>query len=459
MESQRHEYLDLLLAEFGDELRQSSSGSASSDNVFTLAPRAPAEVATVVRRCLALGIAMVPQGGGTGLAGGAELTKGDRRATVAISLARLNRIRDVDPLNRTVVVDGGTTLESVDAAVADAGLTFPLKIGSGGSAQIGGAIATCAGGIRSWRYGTMRSLTLGIEAVLANGDVWSDLRSVGKVTAGLNLSQLLIGSEGTLGIVTGAVLRLAPRPNARATAFLAVDDLDAAIRLFRLFESAGGLDVFELLSARGLGFYAAANAERRLPASLGHPWHILAEWTGDDVAALSGHVESLLALEMDTTISDGVLAQSERQRADFWHVREAHGAACRQAGTPVQHDIAVPVSAIPLFMAEAQAMVRKRLDEAAIVPVCHVGDGNIHFDILRPFNADQTWDRRMKDATRDIHDLAMRLHGTFSAEHGIGAMKRDELRRLTPDGSYAAMKAVKTALDPKGLMNPGKVLL
>lgn len=432
-------------------------GTAAPEPLVQLEPHSVAELQAMVRACNRLELAMIPQGGGTGLAGGGWMTGAENAPVAAISVARLNAVLGIDTVSRTITVGAGMTIDAVDTAAAAHELMFPLKIGSGGSAQVGGAVSTNAGGLRSWRYGNMRELVFGVEAVLADGNLWSGLRSVRKAVAGLDLSPLIVGSEGILGIVTAATLRLEPAAKAHATAFLALPDAEVAGELFARFKETQQLEVIELISGTGLSLLAQAEPGVRLPVDIAHPWYLLAEWAGPDESVLA-HVPAILERAMgDGLVLDGALAKSEAERAAFWAIRERHGKACRRIGEPVQHDVCVPVSAVPVFLEKAGEVLDQVLPGVTAVPILHLGDGNIHFDLLRPAG-----DRRdlngLAVLTRTLHDLAVDLGGSFSAEHGIGTVRRNELARIVPAESLMAMKAVKAALDPKGLMNPGKVL-
>lgn len=411
----------------------------------------------MVRACNELDVAMVPQGGGTGLAGAGLAGTTGQGPVAVVSVARLDGLRGLDPANRTVTAGAGMTIAAVDAAVSVHGLTFPLMMNSGGTAQIGGAVSTNAGGFGSWRFGNMRELVLGVEAVLGDGSCWSGLRSVRKAVAGPDLSSLLVGSEGILGIVTAATLRLERAAGAHATAFLALGGAEAAVELFARFEETGLLAVIELISGAGLGHYARAEPGARVPVEPGRPWHLLVEWAGRDAADLAGIAGVLDQAVQDGLILDGALAKNEAERAAFWAIRERHGRACRQVGEPVQHDICVPVAAVPEFLKRAGAVLNRMLPGVEAVPLVHLGDGNIHFDILRPASDQRDW-TPLRELTREVHDLAMELRGSFSAEHGIGTVRRDELARLVPSENMMAMRAIKAALDPRGLLNPGKVL-
>ncbi|MEZ5904637.1 MAG: FAD-binding oxidoreductase [Geminicoccaceae bacterium] len=457
---------DALLAAFGParcelepavEHYTAYGGSVGGRPLALLRPRSPEDVVAMVRHCAAARIGMVPQGGRTGLAAGAVPTAAQADRVVVIAMGGLDRVREIDPVGRTATVDAGCTLDAVEAAVTAHGLTFPLRLGSSGSAEIGGIIASNAGGIQAWRHGSARQLVLGIEAVLADGSLWSSLRAVRKASLGPDIGGLFIGSEGILGIVTGAVLALATPAAGSRTTLLALADADAAAPLFRLCAAGGELEAFELLSRNGLGLLAAAEPELAPAMLLDQPWTVLAEWSASD-DGLGERVEAILARALDAGLAaDGLLARHERDRSRFWQIRGRHGAACRRRGRPVQHDVAVPLAALGSFLDAATALARRLAPDWLPVPIAHVGDGNIHFDLV-PAGTGAADHAAVGELSAALHDLAHEAGGVFSAEHGIGATKVAELRRLTPPGNYAAMRAVKAALDPLGLMNPLKVL-
>jgi len=421
-------------------------------------PRDLDEVVQIVRFAGERRIAIVPQGGLTGLAGGAMPSRAG--AEIAVSLRRMARIRDLDPENASIVAEAGATLDAIDRAAEAHGLGFPLRIGSSGSAQIGGALSTNAGGIRSWRRGSMRNLTLGIEAVLPDGSIWSALSCVRKGNTGIDVGGLLIGAEGVLGVITAAALELRPRAMSRETAFFDVPDVPSAIALFRHLAKNETLEVFELISREGLTHLATTDPALRAPFPALPAWGVLAEWNArGDPRDLRAQVEAdLEAAAAAAAFDNAVLASSEREREGLWALRERHGAACRRIGRPIQHDVAVPVSRIAEFMAIASDLADSHAPGLPRIPLCHVGDGNVHFDLLAPLGAPDPAPVALAALRAAIHDIAQKLGGVFSAEHGIGVVRRDELRRIAPPGNHAAMRAVKALLDPYQLFNPGKVL-
>ncbi len=418
------------------------------------------EVAAVVRCCADNGVAVVPQGGNTGLCGGATPhVSGDE---VVISLSRLNQVRAIDTDNATIVVDAGVPLAAVQEAAADAGMLFPLSLASEGSCMIGGNLATNAGGTAVIRYGNARELVLGVEVVLADGRIWDGLRGLRKDNTGYDLKQLFLGSEGTLGIVTAAVLKLFPRPRTSATAWVGVTDVAAAVALLRALRDTLGDRVtgFELISAE-----CVALARERFPALPdalpGHPWYVLVQ--ADDPAEhspLRDQVEAALAAAIDDHVAaDASLAQSDAQAAALWNLREHIPEAQRLEGPNIKHDISVPVSSIPAFLERARIALDAALPGVRYVVFGHLGDGNLHYNLSPPRGGDATrFMDLMAPANRIVYDLVAEFGGSFSAEHGIGQMKREELIRYKSPLEVELMRRVKRALDPNGVLNPGKVV-
>ena len=423
-------------------------------------PGATAEVAAVVRACADANAAIVPQGGNTGLCGGATPDATGRE--IVLSLARMHRVRALDTANATITVEAGMPLAAVHAAAAAAGLAFPLSLASEGSCTIGGNLSTNAGGTAVLRFGNARELTLGVEAVLADGNVYDGLRGLRKDNTGYDLKQLFIGAEGTLGIVTAAVLRLYPAPRTRVTALAAVASVDRAVALLGRMKQAlaDRLTGFELMSA-----FSLALSRRHHPGAPdplpGHPWYVLVQ--ADDTVAdapLPALVEAALAAAIDAgEAADAVLAQSGEQAARMWALRENISEAQRREGPNIKHDIALPVSAIPAFMAECGGALARAFPDSRLVVFGHLGDGNLHYNLSAPEGvvADAFMDHAER-ANRIVHDLVARHAGSFSAEHGVGQLKRADLVRYKGEVELRLMRAVKDALDPRGLMNPGKVL-
>jgi len=415
-------------------------------------PGSTAEVAQVVALCAREEIAVVAQGGNTGLVGGSVPT-GSRREIV-LSLGRMNRIRSLDTLNDTITVEAGCVLAAVQKAAEDAGRFFALSLAAEGSCQIGGNLSTNAGGVNVLRYGNAREQVLGLEVVLADGRVWDGLRALRKDNTGYDLKQLFLGAEGTLGIITAAVLRLLPRSSATATAWIALDSPRAAVELLGVLRGLLGerLSAFELVSRACLDTVLAHSHGLQDPLAAPHPWYVLAE-VGDsgDPAALQERVESALGDCAERgALLDAVLAQSGEQSRDLWRIRETIPEA---QFTNVKHDISMPVSKIPEFIDRAGRSLRERFGDIDIYCFGHVGDGNLHYNI-----GSEALMHRREEINRVVYDALDAFGGSISAEHGLGQLKREEIRRHKHPLELELMRSLKHALDPKGLLNPGKVL-
>ncbi len=420
------------------------------------------ELATVVAHCHAARVAMVPQGGNTGYCGGATPdTSGEQ---VVISLERLDRVIEVDAVGFTLTVEAGVVLAQAQAAAAEHGLLLPLSMGSEASCQVGGNLATNAGGLAVLRYGTARELALGIEVVLPDGRVLSELRGLRKDNTGYDLRDLFIGAEGTLGIITAATLKLFPAAEARGTAMVALADVGAAVRLLGALRRAAGdvLTSFEYLSADALAFVTAGFAELRTPFERPHAHYALVEWS-EFGAQQPGEspVEQVLADAItEGWLQDAVLAGSGAQRDAMWRLRESVPAAEKALGGSIKHDISVRIGDVPAFVERARRAIASRWPSARISVYGHVGDGNVHFNVLAPADADAAAFRAAHgDAVSAVlHDLAHAMGGSFSAEHGVGALKRGLLEDYASPTRLDLMRALKRTLDPLGLMNPGKVV-
>jgi len=426
-----------------------------------LRPDSTHALATAVAWCHAHGVAMVPQGGNTGYCGGA--TPDESGQQVVISLERMTRVRRVDASAFALTVEAGATLASVQAAAHDAGLLFPLSMGSEGSAQIGGALSTNAGGLAVLRYGTARDLVLGLEVVLPDGRVWDGLRVLRKDNTGYDLKHCFIGAEGTLGIISAAVLKLFPAQSQRETAWLAVDDLAAACRVLAALRHRLGdaMTSFEYISGESLALVLANVPDTSAPQVVS-PAHVLVE-----IAAGEGHglretfERALLALSDEGLVRDAVLAQNETQRRACWRLRETIPAAEKQLGGSVKHDVSVQIDRLPALERAARSAVLAHVPTARLSVYGHVGDGNLHFNVLAPADADPV---PFKTAHAEavstlVHEAASVLDGSFSAEHGVGKLKRELLRDVEGPLAIELMRRLKQAFDPLGLMNPGKVLL
>jgi FAD/FMN-containing dehydrogenase len=423
-------------------------------------PASTAAVAAVVRACAEAAMPIVPQGGNTGLCGAAT-PAGDGHAVV-VSLTRLNRVRQIDTANNTMTVEAGCVLATLQAAAAQAGRLFPLSLAAEGSCQIGGNLSTNAGGVQVLRYGNARDLTLGLEVVLASGEIWDGLRGLRKDNTGYDLKHLFIGAEGTLGIITAAVLKLFPLPRANATAWLAIASPAAAVRLLADLQArfASTLTACELVSDVALGL-VRQHIPGPHPALSASPWHLLIELSaGGDEGELREALGALLAEALASgTISDAVLAQSGEQARRLWAMRENIGEAQRIDGLSIKHDVSVPISRIPEFVERADQALTEAFPGLRIVAFGHIGDGNLHYNQSQAAaGRNAAFLAAQPTVNRIVHDLVDELGGSISAEHGIGQLKRDELLRYKSPVEIEMMRAIKRVLDPQGLMNPGKVL-
>jgi FAD/FMN-containing dehydrogenase len=423
-------------------------------------PRTTDEVAAVVAVCRDFAVPVVPQGGNTGLVGGAT-PDGDGRA-VLLQLGRMNRILDIDPANYAIAVEAGCVLEDVQLAAAGADRLFPLSFGAEGTCQIGGTIATNAGGMRALRYGTMRDLVLGLQVVLADGSVWDGLGRIRKNNTGYELRHLFIGSEGTLGIVTAAVLKLYPLPKQRSTALVALRDAGAAIELLaRAREASGDLvDAFELIAKKGVDLALDHVAGARDPLSEACAYYLLVELAtpaaGD---ALGAVMEGMLGEAFEEgLVVNAVVAASAAQAQEIWHLREAIVEGQRLRGPHLKHDICVPLSAIPSFLQVATDAVEGVDPALDVVAFGHVGDGNIHFNVHWPPATDAARRVELTHAVAEaVYDVTTALGGSISAEHGVGQLKLGDVARYRPAVEGRIMAGIRQALDPDRIMNPGKL--
>jgi D-lactate dehydrogenase (cytochrome) len=440
-----------------EELRGRYRGAA----LALVKPASTAEVAEVVGLAAAAKIPVVPQGGNTGLVGGQVPPEHGR--ALLVNLSRMNRIRSLDPVDSTITVEAGCLLASVQAAAAEAGRLFPLSLAAEGSCQIGGNLSTNAGGIHVLRYGNMRALVLGLEVVLPDGRVWDGLRRLRKDNTGYDLKQLFIGAEGTLGIITAAVLRLFPAPAQKATAFIGLAQVDHAMAILERARALAGdqLDCVELMPRLGLEFTLRHIPDTTDPLGDPHPWYLLLELaSGKAGDHLAETLEALLAEAYDDgLIGDAALAASAAQTAAFWRLREGMSEAQKPEGGSIKHDISVPVSRIPEFLARAIPLVEEMIPGVRPVPFGHLGDGNLHFNLTQPAGGDrEAFLARWEEVNRAVHELVMEMGGSISAEHGIGRMKVEEMKHFKSAVEIELMARVKAALDPDNLMNPGKVV-
>ena len=427
------------------------------------APASTAEVAALVRLCAAYGVPIVPQGGNSGMAGGA--TPDESGTAIILSLRRMNMIRTLDPAAGQAVCEAGVVLQTLHEAAEAAQMRFPLTLGGKGSATIGGLIATNAGGTQVLRHGTMRAQVLGLEAVLASGEVLDLMTPLKKDNRGFDLKQLLIGSEGTLGIVTAACLRLLPATRGRATAWVGLGGIMEARTLLRRMERAMGdaLEGFEVVPAHCLESVLAHEPLARAPLAEAHAWNALIECVSpaEDSHRLRESLETALAAALeDGLIADAVIAANDTQAEAFWGLRDGISAAERALGPAMQHDISVPVEAMPEFILAATPAIEAAYPGTRAVAFGHLGDGNVHFHVLAPPGAVRgVWEEAEgKAVSARVYDLVTQWGGSISAEHGIGQMKVDALARLHDPVALAVMRSVKQALDPAGLLNPGKLL-
>jgi FAD/FMN-containing dehydrogenase len=423
-------------------------------------PGSTAEVAAVIAACAAAGVAIVPQGGNTGLVGG-QIPDASG-AELVLSLRRLNRIREIDVDADAMIVEAGVTLAAAQAAAESVDRLFPLALASEGSCTIGGNLSSNAGGVAVLAYGNARALTLGVEVVLADGRVANLLSKLRKDNTGYDLKDLFVGAEGTLGIVTAASLRLFARPRARSTAFVGLADPERALTLLKMARARFGQQVigFEIMPRIGMEFVLTYDPGARDPLSAAHPWCALIEVSAQEEGGLDDALTALLgdALEREL-IADATLAATLDQREAFWRLREAMSDAQKPQGGSIKHDVSVPVGEVPAFIAEATAAVAAFMPAARVCAFGHLGDGNIHFNVSQPIGADkQAFLDQWSAMNEVVHAVVARHAGSISAEHGIGALKRDLLKRVKDPVALDLMRALKAALDPRGLLNPGKVL-
>lgn len=424
-------------------------------------PATTEEVSQVLATCYEAGLGIVPQGGNTGYCGGA--TPDDPEGQVLVSLSRMNDVRKIDPVGFTITVEAGAVLATVQEAAVEQDLLFPLSMASEGSAEIGGALATNAGGLAVLRYGTARELCLGLEVVLPDGRIIRGLSGLRKDNTGFDLKSLFCGAEGTLGIITAATLKLFPRPKARQTAWLAVTDAAAACRLLGRARAESGdcVTSFEYVSRPSLELALGYGEGLVDPLDEPHEHYVLLELSsGQSEEQLREVSEAILMSGMEEgEISDGVIAESGQQRSQLWRLRESIPESEKHQGGSVKHDVSVTIDRIPEYLAAAPARLA-RIAECRYSIYGHIGDGNLHYNLLAPAGEDpETFKRAHGGAlTESLHGLAAELGGSFSAEHGVGKLKKGELARYKDPEALATMRAIKAALDPKGLMNPGKVL-
>jgi len=425
-------------------------------------PGSTGEVAQVLRFCHERNIAVVPQGGNTGLVGGQIPGQDGRQGEILLSLKRMNRLRETDMASLTMTVEAGMTLLDVQQAAENAGALFPLSLASEGSCTIGGNLATNAGGTAVLAYGNARDLVTGLEVVLADGRILSNLSKLKKDNTGYDLKHVFMGSEGTLGIITAAVVKLYPRPRSVETAFIGLPSPQAALSLLNLAQSRAGSDVktFEIMARFGIDIVVKHGQGLRDPLAQRHEWYVLLELGSQNDSGLDQTMAALLedALEQGL-IEDAAVAASLDQRKAFWRLRELLSDLQKFEGGSIKHDISVPVAKVPQFLEEVYPAVEAFMPGARLCPFGHLGDGNIHCNVSQPVGMDkQAFLDRWYEMNEVVHSIVTRLDGSISAEHGIGTLKRDLLPQVKNLVALDVMRTIKAALDPKNILNPGKVL-
>ncbi len=433
-------------------------GRYEGRSLAIVSPVDTAEVAQIVAFARKYGLSLVPQGGNTGTVGGA--TPSADGSQIILSMRRMNKILSVDPVANLSVVQAGVILETLHNAAAAHGRRFPLTLGAKGSATIGGLVSTNAGGTQVLRFGTMRALVMGIEAVLPDGSIYNGLSPLKKDNRGYDIDQLLVGAEGTLGIVTAACLRLVPQITDIATAWAGVSSLEGALAMLRDMEAVSGdaIESFEIIAKRTFEAALKHISGTRAPLAGDHDWHVLIDYVG---ASATEALETLVTQALlKGQAQDAVIAANTAQSAAFWHIRESLSAAEKATGAAVQHDLSVPVDAMPSFIASVSHAVEQRYHGVLASAFGHLGDGNLHFHVRAPIGADPTlWrEGQGQEIARFVHDRAIAAGGSISAEHGIGQSLKSELLRLSSPARIQAMRAIKIAFDPDGLMNPGKLV-
>lgn len=437
-------------------------GRITGQAIALASPKTVEQVQAIVTLAGEAGVALVPQGGNTGMVAGG-IPRPDDRA-ILLSLRKMNAIRSIDPEDNSMTVEAGAILSTVHRAAEEHGRRFPLSLGAKDSATVGGLIATNAGGTQVLRFGSMRALTLGIEAVLPDGSLFAGLSTLRKDNRGYDLRQLLAGSEGTLGVITAASMKLVPAAPHRVVAWLGLESADSALGVLRMLEGELGdaVESFELIPDAALALVLEHIPDTRAPLVEAYPWNVLVEVrTAHDLADLRTRAEHALAQALEEgLIADAALAESEGQAEAFWKLREVISVAERADGMAAKHDVSVPVSAMPAFIGSASAAVEVKFVGSRVIAFGHLGDGNVHFNVRAPAGSDdKAWFAETGEAvTRFVNDLTRDAGGSLSAEHGIGQLKLAEFERLADPARLMAMRAIKHALDPQGIMNPGKLV-
>jgi FAD/FMN-containing dehydrogenase len=425
-------------------------------------PNSTIQISEIVKVCAEFGINIVPQGGNTGLCGGAVAQKENKE--IIIALSRMDKILEVDPTNFSIKVEAGCILADIQAKASQNNCLFPLSLGAEGSCQIGGNLATNAGGINVLRYGNARDLVLGIEVVLPDGSIWNGLRALGKDNTGYALKHLFIGSEGTLGIITSAVLKLFPKPKERQTALCALKSLDDSTALLNLARDLSGdmINAFELIPRIGLEFCLKHIDGATDPlAANQHEWYVLIEASSSRAnSQLNLIFENLLEEAFEKNIIvDAVVAQNTMQMDNLWKIRESLPEAQKKEGGSIKHDVSIPVALVPQFIKKATQAVVNAYPGVRPCPFGHVGDGNVHFNVSQAENMDKSlYLSNWQEMNKLVHDIIHEMNGSISAEHGIGILKVDEMAHYKQTVEFDLMKKIKMNIDPKGIMNPGKII-
>lgn len=428
---------------------------------MVLRPGSTEEVSQLLKIADETGTAIVPQGGNTGLVG--AQTPFEHGGEVVLSLGRMNRIRSLDPLDNTITVDAGCILATIQTAADEVDRLFPLSLGSEGSCQIGGNLSSNAGGIGVLAYGNARALVLGLEVVLADGRIWNGLRALRKDNTGYDLRDLFVGAEGTLGVITGAVLKLFPKPRDTATAFIAVPSPAAAVELLSLASGISGNRVtgFEIMPRFGLDIVLRHGEGSRDPIAGEHPWYVLMDLSGGEAeGVLRAPSEAILETGFEKgLVLDATIAESKAQADALWYLRFALSELQKFEGGSIKHDVSVPVSRMPEFIEQGCAAAVALIPGSRPLPFGHIGDGNVHFNISQPVGADtKEFLSRWEEMNDAIHDLVLAHHGSVSAEHGIGRMKSHMMTAIKSPVELEMMRSIKHLFDPKNILNPGKML-
>ena len=435
-------------------------GKAHGRTVAVVRPRNTAEVSAIMRLCHQSQTPVVPQGGNTGMSGGA--TPDMSGAQVVLSLNRMKRIHEIDPVNNTLTADAGVILAEIQQAARAVDRYFPLSLGAEGSCTIGGNLATNAGGTGVLRYGNTRDLTLGLEVVLPDGRIWNGLRGLRKDNTGYDLKDLFIGSEGSLGIITGVVLKLFAAPAGRVSAWIGAQELTSVVTLLNRLQAACGprLSAFEMMSEPSLSLVTRQLDGHFSPLNQTYPYYALIELADTNLNGLQEMLQEALTSAIDDgLIDDCVVAMNEAQSVSMWRLREGISMAQVKAGKAVKHDIALPISSLATFVKEADQIVKNGFPDLPIINFGHIGDGNLHYNVLVPLDiAPASYKETTTELNKRIHDLVTQFNGSISAEHGVGTLRRDELKRYKSSVEMDLMNAIKRAIDPNQIMNPGKLL-